>query len=189
MNNDANSIFKPKIDIIPTVVTFHDDVSKFSNQVNSVIDSFDKDIAQSAWEKYYNFYRNELESHLKFEENVLFPVLVVFGKEKDPVISSSAERNQYRDLHKKLLHDHHNIRKTASNVFKLYKTDKDHLLPESIEKIFHEMAALMNIFNPHAKCENHEIIPLLKENETFAFIAGKLFLSYPDPYKERYRGK
>lgn len=186
-NVNDNPLQRVKVDVLPTLVRFHDDMEKFAHHIQMVTESFDRDIARVAWKRYYDFYQNEIEAHLIFEEKVIFPGLLALAQEKEPLIEDVLLRMHYKNLLLSFKSAHQQIRSSAASVFQLFKVEKEHITNEGYATIFHAMGQLMSTFAPHARSENTEIVPLLLHNQPFAFMVGKLFLAHPGAYKERFR--
>gem|GEM_PF-2753051 len=158
---------KDKIDLFSQLSVYHENILKLSQAFKPLIEFIKAGDIDKAKIEFMKIYILEFVDHFNLEEKVIFPAVKVWSKEI-----------KYRRIIDGYLQIHNTLRKKSGVIISKVIAKNCQFSKEQLQMLISEIEELREIVTEHAKNENTEIIPLLKNNSGLRFLSNRNLIVY-----------
>jgi hypothetical protein len=162
---------KEKIDLLSTMIVFHEDIERLDKDFHVIISSLATDIPEKTKERFTSLIQKDIVDHFKFEESIVFPVVKIWAK--------SVHDSRYHKIISGYLEAHKRLHGDAIHLQSAFDSLGNTVTTENISAMTTTFANFNSEMCAHAKDENEHIVSLLKENPTLRFLSSRKRLTGP----------
>jgi hypothetical protein len=160
-------MMKDKIDLFSRLSVYHEHVLQLAQAFTPIISFIAGNEIDRAKEQFTAVLKNEFVNHFTLEENVVFPAIRVWSRDK----KLRRIIDEYLTVHEELLTN-------GNGIIMQLSVKENEFSKERAMEIVTALGNLNNLMVRHASDENEHIIPLLEHNPTLRFLSGRNMRAY-----------